>query len=229
MDGREPAGRPSFFRKPLPAGSPAPHRSVAPPPAVPTPPAAPPPPAPPFPPHRSEDPPVPPAETWRRPIFHGTGGTPLRHPRRQHAADDRHARRLLLLGARPACGVTSSARPRSRADRFAYHGTRAGAAPGHAQGGRRLRGADLRAQHHPGRAGRAGAPEGRGRGALGRLALRALPGRDGRRAPLPAGPDLVARHPLLVPGARRGSWSRSSSWAASSPGSPSGSTTRSSW
>jgi uncharacterized membrane protein YjgN (DUF898 family) len=75
MDGQGPAERPSFFRKPLPAGSPAPPRPIAPPPAEPPPPAAPPPPAPPFSSGHPENQPLLPAETLRRPIFHGTGGT----------------------------------------------------------------------------------------------------------------------------------------------------------
>src|SRR6185295_20046247 len=40
--------------------------------------------------------------------------------------------------------------------------------------------------------------------ALREPAVRAVPGRDGGRAPVPARPDLVARYPLLVPGARVG-------------------------
>ena len=78
MDGQESAGRPSFFRRPAPAGSPGPRRPVAPPPippAVPPSPAAPPPPAPPLTPGAPEDQPAPLSGTLRRPIFHGTGGT----------------------------------------------------------------------------------------------------------------------------------------------------------
>jgi uncharacterized membrane protein YjgN (DUF898 family) len=78
VEGQEPAGRPSFFRKPAPAGSPAPRRPIAPPPAVP-PPAAPPlPPGPPE--HLPAPPPGPSPEApgpgpLRRPSFHGQGGT----------------------------------------------------------------------------------------------------------------------------------------------------------
>jgi uncharacterized membrane protein YjgN (DUF898 family) len=82
VDGQDPAGRPSFFRKPAPAGSPAPRSPIAPPP--PAPPAVPPPPAPPAPPWPPENLPTPPAGPppeapgsgpLRRPLFHGTGGT----------------------------------------------------------------------------------------------------------------------------------------------------------
>jgi uncharacterized membrane protein YjgN (DUF898 family) len=65
MDGQGSAERPSFFRKPAPAGGPAPRRPTAPPPPVP-PPLAPGPP---------EHLPVPPSGTVRKPSFHGTGGT----------------------------------------------------------------------------------------------------------------------------------------------------------
>ena len=72
VDGQDPAGRPSFFRKPAPAGSPAPRRPIAPP--SPAPPAAPPPPGPPE--HLPGPPPEDPGlATLRRPTFHGTGGT----------------------------------------------------------------------------------------------------------------------------------------------------------
>ena len=75
VDGQDP-GRPSFFRKPGPAGSSAPGRPVQPPPAPPPPPpAAPPPAAPPLPPGPPEGLPTPPPGTLRRPTFHGTGGT----------------------------------------------------------------------------------------------------------------------------------------------------------
>lgn len=82
VDGQDPAGQPSFFRKPAPAGSPAPRPPIAPPP--PAPPAVPPPPAPPAPPWPPENLPTPPAGPppeapgsgpLRRPLFHGTGGT----------------------------------------------------------------------------------------------------------------------------------------------------------
>lgn len=59
MDGQDPAGRPSFFRKPA-AGESVPSGPVAPPP-------------PPLP--SPESLPAPPSSTARRPIFHGTGGT----------------------------------------------------------------------------------------------------------------------------------------------------------
>jgi uncharacterized membrane protein YjgN (DUF898 family) len=77
VEGQEPAGRPSFFRKPAPAGSPAPRRPIAPPPAVP-PPA---PPLPPGPPERLPAPPPGPSPEapgpgpLRRPSFHGQGAT----------------------------------------------------------------------------------------------------------------------------------------------------------
>lgn len=78
MDGPGSAGRPSFFRKPVPAGSPAPRGRIAPP-AVAPPPAAPPPlpppPAPPLTPGAPESLPAPPSGAVRRPIFHGLGGT----------------------------------------------------------------------------------------------------------------------------------------------------------
>src|SRR5258705_175247 len=73
VDGQNP-GRPSFFRKPGPAGSRAPGRPVTPPPPPP-PPVVPPPPAPPIPPDPLESSLVPPAEPLRRPTFHGSGGT----------------------------------------------------------------------------------------------------------------------------------------------------------
>jgi uncharacterized membrane protein YjgN (DUF898 family) len=82
VDGQDPAGRSSFFRKPAPAGSPTPRPPIAPP--SPAPPAAPPPPAPPVPPWPPENLPTPPAGPppeapgsgpLRRPLFHGTGGT----------------------------------------------------------------------------------------------------------------------------------------------------------
>jgi uncharacterized membrane protein YjgN (DUF898 family) len=82
VDGQEPAGQPSFFRKPAPAGSPAHRRPPAPPP--PAPPGALPPPAPPLPPGPPErlpaPPPGPPPGTPssgapRHPVFHGRGGT----------------------------------------------------------------------------------------------------------------------------------------------------------
>jgi uncharacterized membrane protein YjgN (DUF898 family) len=69
MDGQESAERPSFFRKPAPAGSSAPRRPVA------LPPPVPPPPAPPLTPGPPEHLPVPPSGTVRGPRFHGTGGT----------------------------------------------------------------------------------------------------------------------------------------------------------
>lgn len=69
MDGQESAERPSFFRKPAPAGSPDPRRPITPPPAVPAPPA------PPLTPGAPEHLPVPPAGTVHKPTFHGTGGT----------------------------------------------------------------------------------------------------------------------------------------------------------
>src|SRR6266545_6090236 len=76
VDGRDPAGRSSFFRKPAPAGSPVPERPVpAPPPA---PPVVPPPPGPPEPlPGPASGPPPggPDGAPLRRPTFHGTGGT----------------------------------------------------------------------------------------------------------------------------------------------------------
>ena len=87
VDGQDPAGRPSFFRKPAPAGSPAPRRPIAPPspaPPFPPPPVVPPPPAPPVPPWPPENLPTPPSGPppgapdsgpLRRPLFHGTGGT----------------------------------------------------------------------------------------------------------------------------------------------------------
>ena len=72
VDGQDPAGRPSFFRKPASGASPVLHRPVAAPP--PAPPTEPPPPGPP------EYLPGPPPEgsglaALRRPTFHGTGGT----------------------------------------------------------------------------------------------------------------------------------------------------------
>ena len=78
VDGQEPAGQPSFFRKPAPAGSPAHRRPPAPPP--PAPPGALPPPAPPLPPGPPERLPAPPPGTPssgapRHPVFHGRGGT----------------------------------------------------------------------------------------------------------------------------------------------------------
>jgi uncharacterized membrane protein YjgN (DUF898 family) len=80
VDGQEPAGRPSFFRKPAPAGTSASPRPLAPPPLAP--PAAPPPPTPPLPPLPPERLPAPPSGPSpgppgapRRPVFHGTGGT----------------------------------------------------------------------------------------------------------------------------------------------------------
>jgi uncharacterized membrane protein YjgN (DUF898 family) len=75
VDGQDPAGRPSFFRKPAAAWSPAPRRPIAPPPAVPPPPAAPPPAEPPLTPGPPENLPAPPSGTMRRPTFHGAGGT----------------------------------------------------------------------------------------------------------------------------------------------------------
>jgi uncharacterized membrane protein YjgN (DUF898 family) len=75
MDGPESAGRPSFFRKPAPAGSPAPRGPIAPPAVAPPPAAPPPPPAPPLTPGAPESLPAPPPGTVRRPIFHGRGGT----------------------------------------------------------------------------------------------------------------------------------------------------------
>ena len=77
VQGQEPAGRPSVFRKPAPADSPARRRRIAPPPAVP-PPA---PPLPPGPPERQPAPPPGPSPEapgpgpLRRPSFHGQGGT----------------------------------------------------------------------------------------------------------------------------------------------------------
>jgi uncharacterized membrane protein YjgN (DUF898 family) len=81
VDGQDPAGRPSFFRKPAPAGSPGPPRPLAPPPPAPTVPIPPAPPLPPGPPERLPAPPAgPPPEApgsgpLRHPIFHGSGGT----------------------------------------------------------------------------------------------------------------------------------------------------------
>jgi uncharacterized membrane protein YjgN (DUF898 family) len=74
VEGQEPPGRPSFFRKPAPPGAPASRSPVAPPPPAPP---LPPPPGPPggrpIPPAGPE--PEPPgAATLRRPRFHGTGG-----------------------------------------------------------------------------------------------------------------------------------------------------------
>jgi len=72
VDGQDPAGRPSFFRKPAPGASSVPHRPLAAPP--PAPPAEPPPPGPPE--HPSGPPPEGPGlAALRRPTFHGTGGT----------------------------------------------------------------------------------------------------------------------------------------------------------
>ena len=78
VQGQEPAGRPSFFRKPAPADSPARRRRIAPPPAVPPPPAPPLLPGPPE--HLPAPPPGPSPEApgpgaLRRPSFHGQGGT----------------------------------------------------------------------------------------------------------------------------------------------------------
>ena len=78
VDGQEPAGQPSFFRKPAPAGSPAHRRPPAP--RPPAPPGALPPPAPPLPPGPPERLPAPPPGTpssgaSRHPVFHGGGGT----------------------------------------------------------------------------------------------------------------------------------------------------------
>ena len=82
VDGQDPADRPSFFRKPAPAGSsPGSPRPVAPPlpaPSVPIPPAPPLPPGPPerFPQPPSGPPPEAPGPRLRRhPVFHGSGGT----------------------------------------------------------------------------------------------------------------------------------------------------------
>jgi uncharacterized membrane protein YjgN (DUF898 family) len=78
MDGQEPTGPPSFFRKPAPPGGLA-SRSVEP--SAAPPPGAPPPPAPPSAPPLGGEPPrfgpAPPSDFdgIRHPVFHGTGGT----------------------------------------------------------------------------------------------------------------------------------------------------------
>lgn len=74
VEGQEPAGRPSFFRKPAPPGAPVPRQPPAAPPAPP--PATPPPP--PSPPESVPGPrfgPGPGSAPLRRPSFHGAGGT----------------------------------------------------------------------------------------------------------------------------------------------------------
>jgi uncharacterized membrane protein YjgN (DUF898 family) len=81
VDGQDPADRPSFFRKPAPAGSPGPPRPIAPPPPAATVPIPPAPPLPPGPPERFPELPAgPPPEApgpglRRHPVFHGSGGT----------------------------------------------------------------------------------------------------------------------------------------------------------
>lgn len=74
VEGQEPAGRPSFFRKPAPPGASVPRQRPA---AAPPPPPVTPPP-PPSPPESVAVPPfgpVPGSAPLRRPSFHGTGGT----------------------------------------------------------------------------------------------------------------------------------------------------------
>ena len=119
MDGQEPAGQPSFFRKPGPPG--------APPPRTPMPPAAPAP-APPLPPSVYVSPPSgpgpepPPSSTVRHPTFHGNGGTLF----------GIHVVNVLLtivtLGiyyfwAKTRIRAYLSGQTEIEGDRFAYHGT----------------------------------------------------------------------------------------------------------
>jgi uncharacterized membrane protein YjgN (DUF898 family) len=115
VDGQDPGDRPSFFRKPAPAGSPAPRRPVAPP----LPPAVPPPPLPPGPPEHLS---APPPGVLRRSIFHGTGGTLFGI----HVVNT-----LLILVTLGVYYFWAKTRLRQylfseteiEGDRFAYHGT----------------------------------------------------------------------------------------------------------
>src|SRR6185437_11312127 len=186
MDAEGSEGRPSFFRKPAPPSAGPPLARPPLPPPLPPPPTA-------------SAPPAPgPAPGLPRPGEH-----PLRHPRRQRAADDRHHRDLLLLGqdARPRL-PRGPERVRGRPLRLSRNAPRA--ADGHHQGGAGLRCADPDPAGGPRHARRAARGAGGGRAPGGGTGLRLLPDRDGGRAALPAQPDLVARDPLLVPGAGGG-------------------------
>jgi uncharacterized membrane protein YjgN (DUF898 family) len=128
-EGQEPAGRPSYFRKPAPAASPAPRRPIAP--ASRTPPTVPPPPAPPLPPGPPAYIPAPPSGPvpeapgfgpLRRPIFHGTGGTLFGI----HLVNTLLT--LVTLGfyyfwAKTRLRRYLFAQTEIEGDRFAYHGT----------------------------------------------------------------------------------------------------------
>ena len=131
MDGQDPAGRPSYFRKPAPPGAPAAPRPVAPPPGLPPvapPPTPPPPPVPPRPPVDLPAPPpgagpeIPASTTLRRPSFHGAGGTLF----------GIHVVNVLLtlvtvgiyyFWAKTRVRRYLSGQTEIESDRFAYHGT----------------------------------------------------------------------------------------------------------
>ncbi len=124
MDGHEPAGRSSFFRKPAPVGGRVPAGPVAPP-------RPDPPPAPPLPPSPPEDLPAPPPgpapeapgpTALRRPSFHGTGGTLFGI----HVVNTLLT--LVTLGvyyfwAKTRLRQYLLGQTRIEGDRFAYHGT----------------------------------------------------------------------------------------------------------
>ena len=132
MDGQEPAGRLSFFRKPNAPGAPGAARPVAPPPppaGSPSPAAPPSPPAPPMPPPPPVDlrspppgPEVPASTGIRRPRFHGSGGTLF----------GIHVVNVLLtlvtvgiyyFWAKTRIRGYLSSQTEIESDRFAYHGT----------------------------------------------------------------------------------------------------------
>src|SRR5712692_2643736 len=122
MDGQEPGGRPSFFRKPSPSGGAGAPRPVAspPPPTGSTQPPAPPAPLPP--PVDLPPPPVPASTSIRRPRFHGSGGTLF----------GIHVVNVLLtlvtvgiyyFWAKTRIRGYLSSQSEIESDRFAYHGT----------------------------------------------------------------------------------------------------------
>ncbi len=131
----------------------------------------------------------------------------------QHPADAGDPRALLLLGQDPGAAVpVRPDRVRGRPVRLPRH--RPGAAAGLPPGLRGLHRADRRA---PGGAATCSTSIPRSRAwptfAVSILLPGLHPGGDGGRPALPAQPDLVAGHPLLVPRPGRGGSSRSSSWA----------------
>src|SRR5690242_9746622 len=134
VEGQDPAGRPSFFRKPALPGGPVPPRPAAPPPppappppAPPPPVAPPPPPSPPMPPGPTAELPAPPpgspgSTPIRRPTFHGTGGTLF----------GIHVVNVLLtivtfgfyyFWAKTRVRAFLASQTAIEGDRFAYHGT----------------------------------------------------------------------------------------------------------